>query len=368
MNTERLMIPGPVGITDEVRQAMGGPAVAHYGDRWVEIYQETVGLLRQVFQTRNDLYLLAGPGTAGLGAALGSLLRTGERVLIPFNGFFGERMATVARSYGLDVVPLTFPLGEPLDPDAIRKSLDQIPDIEVVAVVHHETSTGILNPVEEIASLTREWGKPLVVDAVASLGGVPLAVDDWGLDVVVTVANKCVGSSPGLAPISVSQQAWEMMASKPDRGHGWYLNLETWKDYADKWGDWHPFPTTLPTQNVMALRVSLKAILSKGLEAYYAEHAEAAARVRQGLQDMGFEFFVEGAYACPLITVVKAQPGFDVHDFMHYLQEEHGIKIGGGIGELSGEIFRVGHMGQATTPEYTDAFLGAVRAYLQQNA
>jgi alanine-glyoxylate transaminase/serine-glyoxylate transaminase/serine-pyruvate transaminase len=368
MRNHRLMIPGPVDIADDVRQAMAGPAVPHYGDDWIAVYGETVDLLRQVFQTRGDLHLLAGPGTAGLGAALGSLLRTGEMVLIPFNGFFGKRMASVARCYGLHVVPLAFPAGEPLDPDLVREALDQAPDVEVIAVVHHETSTGVLNPVREIASLAGARGIPIVVDAVASLGGVPLAVDEWGLDVVVTVANKCLAAPPGLAPVSVSSRAWEVMASKPDRAHGWYLNLETWKEYAEKWADWHPFPTTLPTQNVLALRTALRDILAKGLDAYWGEHSEAAARVRRGLRELGFQLFVEGEYACPLITVVKGQPSFEVGDLMAYLYGEHGIKVSGGIGELSGKIFRVGHMGKATSKEYTDAFLTAVRSFLERES
>lgn len=366
MKSDKLMIPGPVDIADDVRQTMAGPAVPHYGEEWIEVYQGTLDLLRRVFQTRGDLHMLAGPGTAGLGAALGSLLRTGEKVLIPSNGFFGERMATVATYYGLDVVPLTFPLGEPLNPELIGERLDQIPDVAAVAVVHHETSTGVLNPVREIASLAQEHGIPVIVDAVASLGGVPLPVDDWELDVVVTVANKCLAAPPGLAPVSVSTQAWEIMASKPDRAHGWYLNLETWREYAEKWADWHPFPTTLPTQNVMALRTSLKRILDKGLDRHYREHAEAAARVRHGLREMGLELFVEGEHACPLITVVRGDESIEVGELMAYLHAEHGIKISGGIGELSGRIFRVGHMGQARSKAYTQAFLAAVEDFLRR--
>ena len=366
MKRDRLMIPGPVDIADDVRQTMAGPAVPHYGDEWIEIYQETLDLLRRVFETQGDLHLLTGPGTAGLGAALGSLLRTGEKVLIPSNGFFGERMATVGTCYGLEVVSLMFPVGEPLDPQLIAEHLYQTPDVGAVAVVHHETSTGVLNPVREIASLARENDIPIIVDAVASLGGVRLPVDDWELDVVVTVANKCLAAPPGLAPISVSARAWEIMASKPDRAHGWYLNLETWKEYAERWADWHPFPTTLPTQNVMALRTSLRRILDKGLEQYHQEHVEAAARVRRGLREMGLELFVEGEHACPLITVVKGDESFEVGELITYLQAEHGIKISGGIGALSGKIFRVGHMGEAKSEAYARAFLAAVEDFLRR--
>lgn len=366
MERAKLMIPGPVDIEQDVRQAMGGPSVAHYGKDWVDVYRETLGLLGEVFQTRGDIHILAGPGTAGLGAALGSLLRTGDEVLIPYNGFFGERMATVARCYGLHVVPLSFPVGMPLDVDRIQATLEQNPAVQAVAVVHHETSAGVLNPVQQIASLTREREIPIVVDAIASLGGVPLPVDEWGLDVVVTVANKCLASPPGIAPVSVSERAWEVMASKPDRAHGWYLNLETWKKYAEEWADWHPYPTTLPTRNILALRTSLRRIIDKGLPAYYAEHREAAGRVRSGLREMGFRLLVEGEHACPLITAVRRQSSFQVEDLIRYLHQVHRIEISGGIGELSGEIFRVGHMGKAASRQYTDAFLTALEDFLQQ--
>ncbi len=368
MNTPKLMIPGPVDVTDEVREAMASPAMAHYGQDWTAFYRETIKLLQRVFQTQNDLYLMVGPGSAGLDAALGSLLRTGERVLIPFNGFFGQRLAAIARSYGLEVVPLEFPPDQPVDPDAIRARLAAEPDIGAVAMVHHETSTGVLNPLREVAALSARRGLPIVVDAIASLGGVPVPVDAWGLDVVVTVANKCLESTPGLALVSVSRRAWEMIEGKPRRAHGWYLNLETWREYAASWSDWHPYPTTLPTQNIIALRASLGSILARGLEEQYARHVRAAERARGGLRELGFELLVAGAHACPLITAVKARPEFEVADLARFLQERHGIMISGGVGELRGKIFRVGHMGRATSDAYVDAFLSAVSDFLHHSS
>jgi aspartate aminotransferase-like enzyme len=231
-------------------------------------------------------------------------------------------------------------------------------------MVHHETSTGMLNPVQEVAALAHERGMPIVVDAIASLGGVPVPVDDWGLDVVVTVANKCLETPPAVALISVSQRAWQAIDSKPDRHHGWYLNLNTWREYATSWAGWHPYPTSLPTHNIMALRVSLQRILSNGLENHYAKHVRAAEQVRAGLRQMGFELFVEGEYACPLVTAVKARSEFDTDTLAQFLRDEHRIMIGRGIAGLHGKIFRVGHMGRAATDEYVKAFLVAVEDFL----
>jgi aspartate aminotransferase-like enzyme len=365
MKTYKLLLPGPVDIADDIREAMASPQMPHYGEDWLAIYHETVALLRQVFQTQNDLYLMTGPGTAGLDAALGSLLDTGEKVLVPYNGFFGQRLATVARCYGLQAVPLEFPAHQPVDPDAVRARLDAEGDVRAVVMVHHETSTGVLNPVQEVACLSAERAVPIIVDAIASIGGIPLPVDEWGLDVVVATANKCLESTPGLVMVSVSPRAWQMVDDRPGRAHGWYLNLETWREYAEAWADWHPYPTTLPTQNVLALRTALRRILAKGLDEHYAEHVRAAERVRSGLCQMGFELFVRGEAACPLVTAVKARPGLKVEDLIQFLREQHGIMISGGVGKLRGKIFRVGHMGRAISDEYMDAFLTAVADFLQ---
>jgi alanine-glyoxylate transaminase/serine-glyoxylate transaminase/serine-pyruvate transaminase len=359
------MIPGPVDVPDDVLAALGKPALPHYGQAWMQIYNETIEHLKVVFDTRQDIILMVGPGTAGLEAALGSLARTGEKVLVPWNGFFGYRLGTVARSYGLDLRTVRAPLGEPLDPDLIRRCLSAERDIQALAVVHLETSTGVLNPLQEIAAVAREFGVPIIADAVSSLGGIPLPTDKWGIDVCATVSNKCLASPAGLAPLSVSQRAWEQMDRKGGRAHGWYLNLRTWKDYAVNWGAWHPYPTTLPTHIIVALLTSLRRIVSGGLESYYARHVQAAELTRTRLGQLGFEMFAAPAHASSLITAVRGLPGMDIADFQRYLVEEWQIMIAGGLEELGGKIFRVGHIGQAASIEYVSHFLTAVEAYLR---
>jgi alanine-glyoxylate transaminase/serine-glyoxylate transaminase/serine-pyruvate transaminase len=362
----RLMIPGPVDVEDDVLTAMAEPALPHYGREWLEIYHETVEGLKQIFATQNDIVMMVGPGTAGLDAALGSLLRTGEKVLVAENGFFGRRFGTVARCYGLDVRTLEAPLGQPIDPEAIHQRLAAEPGIEALAVVHLETSTGVLNPLPEIATVAREFGVPIIVDAVSSLGGVPLPVDAWGIDVCVTVSNKCLACPPGLAPLSVSQRAWEQMARKGGRAHGWYLNLRIWKDYADNWAAWHPYPTTLPTNLIVALRTSLRRILAGRIEAYYEQHIRAAQTIRSRLKQLGFELLVAEEHLSPLITAVHGLPGMDIADFRSYLWDEWQIMISGGLEDLQGRIFRVGHIGKAASTEYVERFLEGVQAYLQR--
>lgn len=371
----KLFIPGPCEVDEEVLEAMAQPTLQHYGDEWLEIYHEVLGLLKQVFQTQNDLFMVPGAGSAALDMAFGSLLASGETVVVGDNGFFGERLGTIASAYGLRIVPFTAPQGRPLDPSDLRRVLAQTPAARAVAVVHHETATTVLNPLRELADVAHQAGLPIIVDAVASLGGTPLPVDEWGIDVCVTVANKCLECPPGLGFISVSPRAWEWVDRPPPppplgggrggQSHGWYLNLRTWRQYAVEWGDWHPSPVTMPTNNVLGLRVGLWRILGEGLEAHFARYRRAAQAVRRGLAELGFEMWVEESFASPIATAVRARPEFEVHELMEYLAQAHNILISGGIGSLRGKIFRVGHMGKAATRPYLMEFLFAVETFLR---
>jgi alanine-glyoxylate transaminase/serine-glyoxylate transaminase/serine-pyruvate transaminase len=358
------MVPGPVDVEDDVLEAMAKPVLPHYGTEWLEIYHEAVDRLKQLFGTENDLFPMCGPGSAGLDAALGSIARTGEKILVAQNGFFGQRLGTIAQSYGLMVRTVDAPLGRPVDPGAIRRALTAERDIQALAVVHLETSTGVLNPLPEIAAVAKELDVPIIVDAVSSLGGVPLPVDEWGIDVCVTVSNKCLACPPGVVPLSVSQRAWEQIDRKGGRAHGWYLNLRVWKDYTINWGAWHPYPTSLPTNNIVALVTSLRRIIDRGVEAHYDRFVQAAQLVRAGLSRLGFEMFTPEADTSPLMTAVSGLPGMDIADLRQYLVDEWQIMVAGGLEELRDKIFRVGHIGRAASPEYSERFLRGIEAYL----
>jgi len=359
----KLFIPGPCEVADDILEAIGQPTMRHYGDEWMEIHNETLELLGRVFQTERDILMIPGTGSAALDMAFGSLLATGDTVIIGDNGFFGERLASMAESYGMRPVTFTAPHGEPLDPAELVRVLKQEPEAQAVAVVHHETGTTILNPLRELAEAAHEAGLPILVDAISSLGGVPLPVDEWDIDVCVSVANKCLECPPGLGLISVGPRAWELVDKNSDQKHGWYLNLRVWREFAEMWADWHPYPVTLPTNNIMALRASLRKILEHGLEAHHARYRRAAGAVRQGLEALGFEMFIEGEAASPIATAVRRHPKFGVRTLADHLAVEHGILISGGLGPLAGEIFRVGHMGRAASVPYLKEFLLAVEAF-----
>lgn len=362
---QKLFTPGPGDVDEEVLAALGSPVLRHYGPGWMEIYNETIALLRQFFKTKNDIFIVPGPASALLEMAIGSLVGTGEKVILGCNGFFGERLNEIARGYGAVIVPFTAPLGKPLDPQVLRRLLAENPDVQVVALVHHETSTTVLNPLRELAAVVREAGKVLVVDAVSSLAGVEICVDDWGIDVCATSPNKCLEAVPGVGFISVSPRAWELVDRQSGTGHGWYLSLKTWRKSIQEWGSWHPSPVTVPASNVLAALTSMRKIVSIGPEVHIAKYARVSRMVRKGLENLGFEMFVPEAFAAPIATAVKARPEFEVAELINWLAEERNIAIGGGLGELSGKIFRVGHLGKAAEREYLLDFLVAMEEFLR---
>ncbi|MEJ2353890.1 MAG: alanine--glyoxylate aminotransferase family protein [Anaerolineales bacterium] len=304
---EYLMIPGPVQVSDEVLAAMGRAVMPHYGPRWVQIYRETQERLEHVFRTEGDVYIMPGSGSAGLDAALGSLLEPGDQCLVVVNGFFGDRLAKIARSHGAKVAEVQEEWGQPISPEAVRTALQQHSGFQALCAVHHETSTGMLNPVKEIGELARAYGIPYVVDAISSLGGEELPMDDWGIDVCVSASQKCLESPPGLALVAVGTGGWRAIDRKKGAHSGWYLNLRTWREYEQSWGDWHPYPVTLPTNLILALNVALKHLLEETLEGRVKRYARVAQILRSELKKREFTMLVEEASSASVIWA--RQPG-----------------------------------------------------------
>jgi alanine-glyoxylate transaminase/serine-glyoxylate transaminase/serine-pyruvate transaminase len=361
----KLYTPGPGDVDEDVLNSLATPVIRHYGPDWLEIYHETQGLLQQVFKTQNYIYFVPGPASALLDMAIGSLLNTGEKIIVGDNGFFGERLVRIAKGYGLETIKQTSPLGKPLDPDDLQHLLKVHPDAKVVALVHHETGTTVMNPLRELAMIASKAGRAVIVDAVSSLGGVNVNVDEWGIDICVATPNKCLEALPGIGLISVSQRAWNLVDSHTQSDHGWYLNLRTWRKYATEWASWHPTPVTLPTNIILAMRTSLLKIINTGLETHFAKYRLASQIMRKGLNNLGYEMFVEDAFASPIVTGVCGRSEFEVAEMNDWLVNQRDIAIGGGLGELSGKMFRVGHLGKAATRDYLLDFLFAMEEFLR---
>ncbi len=361
----KLFTPGPADVDEDVLEAAAHPMLLHYGPAWMETYNEVIQILRGIFHTQADLFLVPGAASASIEMAIGSLAPAGGEMIVGANGFFGQRMLEMAQCYGIRAVPFTAPLGQPLDPALLRRLLCEHPQARAVALVHHETSTTVLNPLRELAAEVQAADRICIVDAVSTLGGVRLPVDEWGIDVCITSANKCFESLPGIGIISVSPRAWEQVDARTDPGTGWYLNLRTWRKYLQEWGSWHPSPVTLPVNVILALLASLRKIAAAGEEAHFARYTRASQVVRCGLESLGFEMFVPAAFAAPIATAVKARPEFTVAELSQWLSGQRGMAIAGGLGELSGKIFRVGHLGKAAEREYLLDFLFAVEEFLR---
>ena len=363
---ETLLIPGPVSVSADVLAALGRPVPAHYGDEWVALHRRLTASLADIFGTKGDVLLLFGPGTAAIETCLASCLAEGDEVLVGANGLFGERVAEVAEALGLRVHPVAGDERQALRPEHVERALAAHPRARAFAVVHHETSLGLLNPVAELCATARRRGLLTVVDAVASLGGVPLHMDDWDIDLCVGVGNKGLGAPVGIAPIAVGPRGWAAVDDGRHKIAGWYLNLSTWRRYGEMWGAWHPSPTTMPTNAIVALAAAVDEVVARGLEAHQARLAQAAARVREGLGELGFEMVIPDGSASPVTTAVWGVPGMDVRDYMEWMRRERGLRLGGGLGDLKDRVFRVGHMGRAADPDVVDAYLRGTAEYLKK--
>ena len=360
----KLMIPGPIEVEEEVLKVMGGPVQAHYGAEFAEYYKETTRLLKEVFETRGDVFVFVGPGSVGLDACIGSAFSTGDKVLVGVNGFFGQRLCEIANHNGLEIVAIEGKWGDLLDPKEFANALVRHPGIKGILVVHLETSTSVINPIEEISQIAHRYHVPIVVDAVSSLGGVPMHMDEWGIDFCASASQKCLGSPPGLAPVAVSQHGWEIVDSNPNKAHGWYTDLRVWRRYSTDWADWHPFPITMASSNLIALHTSIESLVSEGVANRIERYRKLAIRLRQGLRRIGFEPLTPDELLAPVITAAYGPPGIPTGQIVAYLAEVHNIRIAGGLGELKDRIIRIGHMSPKTTEEDIDRVVQALEQFV----
>ncbi len=362
----KLMIPGPVDVQDSVISAMANRVMPHYGAEWTRLYTETTHILKAVFQTDGDVFLLVGSGTCGLDAAINSMFTPGEKVLIVNNGFFGDRLIQLASAHNLKYTEAIAEWGKPVDLRVVENLLEEESAIAGIIAVHHETSTGVLNPIRELGSLARNHNIPFLVDAVSSLGGEELKMDEWGIDICVAASNKCLESVPGMSPVAVGKNAWNFMEGKQFDAPGWYLNLRLWKHYQEEWGNWHPTPVTMATPAVMALNAALEELVKEGLENRILRYKETAGSFRRAVKELGFQLFVDEPQSSSCISSICRLPKMDVPSLITFLLEEKNIQIAGGLGQTKGEIFRVGHMGKASSRDYVDGLLEAIKEYLHK--
>lgn len=355
MSDRVLMGPGPSNPYPEVMAALGRPVLGHLDPDFLSLLDETCQRLRAVFRTGNALTLpISGTGSAGMEAAFVNVVRPGDVVVVGVNGVFGERMCDVATRCGADAIPVTAPWGQPIDP---QRLLDAHPSPAIIAVVHAETSTGVRN---EIAPLGDGKGDALLlVDCVTSLGGIPVDVDGWRVDIAYAGTQKCLGVPPGLAPLTLSDRARQRLVDTP---RSWYLDLAMISRYLD--AGTRTYHHTAPISMIYALHAGLGAVLDEGLEAAWARHQRCGDALQAGLEKLGLQLFAAEGHRLPQLTSVFAPDGVDEKVVRARLLAEYGIEIGGGLGELAGRGWRIGCMGHTARPRNVTLLLAALAEVL----
>lgn len=362
MHSERILMgPGPSNPYPEVMEAFGRPVLGHLDPEFVALLDETGDLLRKVFKTGNELtFPVSGTGSAGMEAAFVNVVSPGDVVVVGVNGVFGARMCDIAGRCGAEVVRVDFPWGAPVDPQAL---VDAHPSPKVIAMVHAETSTGARSDVGVLAEGRGE--ALLILDCVTSLGGIPVEIDEWNVDIAYSGTQKCLGVPPGLAPVSFSPRAVEAIVERP---RSWYLDLNMISRYVTG-GAGRAYHHTAPITMIYGLHAGLKRTLEEGLENAFARHQRAGSVLQDGLQKMGFELFAQEGCRLPELTSVvvptdRLPEGMSEADVRQTLLDRHSIEIGGGLGEYAGKVWRIGLMGHTAQERNTLMLLAALEEML----
>ncbi|MDP6647120.1 MAG: alanine--glyoxylate aminotransferase family protein [Dehalococcoidales bacterium] len=334
-----LRIPGPTPCPPEVLQAMARQMVNHRGSDFVKLMNGVTDKLKQVFMTRNDVFVLTGSGTGGMEAAIVNTLSPGDKVLAVSIGSFGDRFANIARAFGADVIPMNVEWGKAADSDTIRQALRAEPQIKAVLVTHNETSTGVTNDLAAISSVVKNFDKLLLVDSVSGMGSIKCPVDEWHLDVVISGSQKGWMVPPGLVFASVSPEAWKAHAnSKMPRS---YWDFTKAKRFLEK----GQTPWTPAVSLIFAMDVALDMMLKEGLPNLFGRHIRVAEAARSGIKSLGLSLFADERHASDTVTAVTVPEELDVKQLRQILREEYKVVLAGGQGKLEEKIFRIGHLG-----------------------
>jgi len=349
-------------VPPRVLRAMASPLVGHLDPEFLQLMEDEKALLRLVFQTKNELTLaLPGTGTSGMEAALCNFIEPGDAVLIAIIGFFGERLAEIAGRYGAQVERLERPWGETFDPAEIEAAL-KTRKYKLLALVHAETSTGALQTgIPEIATAAHEQGALLALDTVTSLGGLPVEIDRWDVDVAYSAAQKSLSCPPGLAPITISERARQALRQRKTAVANWYLDLNGLEKY---WGAPHAYHHTAPISLHYALREGLRIVEEEGLEPRFARHRAFAEMLWEGLENLDLPLLIPAAQRLPTLSTPQIPSTIDDAAVRRRLLDEYNIEIAAGFGPLKGKIWRIGLMGHSSRREHVRLLLGALEDIL----
>jgi alanine-glyoxylate transaminase/serine-glyoxylate transaminase/serine-pyruvate transaminase len=359
------MGPGPSDIAPSVLAAMAAPTVGHLDPYFLHIMDEVQSMLRQVFQTNNTLtFAVSGTGSAGMETCVANLIEPGDKIVIGVNGVFGGRMCDVAERCGAEVTRLERPFGEVFSTEEIESAVKEV-EPKVVGLVHAETSTGALQPIENISKVVHDNGALLLIDCVTSLGGLPVKIDEWQVDAAYSGTQKCLSCPPGLAPVTFSERALEAINNRKTKIQSWYLDTTMLSSY---WGSDRAYHHTAPINMNYGLHEALRLVLEEGLEARFARHQENHLALKAGLEAIGLNFTVAEEFRLPMLNSVSIPDGVDDAGTRKQLLNEFGIEIGGGLGPLKGKTWRIGLMGEASKKRNVLLFLAALeKCLMDQN-
>ncbi len=359
-----LMGPGPSNVHPRVLTAMATPLVGHLDPEFLAIMDQTQEMLRELFGTTNRLTIpVSGTGSSGMEAALCNVLEPGDEALICVNGVFGERMSDIVGRCGAELIRIDAPWGRIIPPEEVKAALQQC-NPKVVAIVHAETSTGILQPLTEIGQLVREHGALFLVDTVTSLAGAHVGVDEHLIDICYSGTQKCLSCPPGLAPITFGPRALEAIHRRKTKVQSWYLDMTMIERY---WGEDRSYHHTAPISMAYAFNEALRIILTEGLETRYARHERHSAALKAGLTAMGLELLAQEGYRAPMLTTVGIPDGVEDLVIRRRLLQEYNLELGGGLGDFKGKAWRVGLMGESCTQSNVFLLLSALEKLLSES-
>jgi alanine-glyoxylate transaminase/serine-glyoxylate transaminase/serine-pyruvate transaminase len=357
-----LLGPGPSAVHPRVLRTMSTALVGYLDPEWLALMDEEQALLRAVFLTKNTLTLpMSGTGSAGMETAFCNFVTPGDKIVVGCNGYFSDRMCDMAKLYGADVRRIEKPWGSVFTPEEIEAALVANKSAKIVALIHGETSTGAVQPLEGIADVVHRHGALLLIDCVTSLSGVPLKIDAWGIDIAYSATQKCLGCPPGLSPITVSDQAKEVLARRKERVPNWYLDLTMIEKYWNRERVYHHTPSTTLHY---ALREGLRLVLEEGLEDRWVRHQTIAEYLWDKMEAMGLKMFVTREHRLSALSTVCVPEGVDDVAVRTKLREHYNIDIAGGFGPLKGKIWRIGLMGFSSRRENVTLLSEALREIL----
>ena len=360
-----LMGPGPSNVALSVLEAMSRPLVGHLDPVFVKMMEEIKAMLRQVFLTKNEMtFPVSGTGSAGMEFCFVNLLEPGDEAIIGVNGAFGTRMVDVAGRCGAKVTKVEAAWGRIIEPQQIADALKKASRPKLVALVHAETSTGALTPVEEISILAHNAGALFLLDTVTSLGGCPVKIDEWQVDAVYSGTQKCLSCPPGLAPVSLSPRALEVAASRKSKVQSWYLDVNLLAAY---WGQDRVYHHTAPISMNYALHEALRLVLNEGLENRWRRHEQNHLALKAGLKAIGLPIASQEGHQLWQLNAVTVPGGIDEAAVRKRLLSDFNIEIGAGLGPLKGNIWRVGLMGETSSKANVKAFLSALAHLLNDS-